>query len=95
MKIYKIKQMSGVEVVIVGKETLDAVVAAANKGTRLIVTKYGVINPASIDSITLHKEMMNDIAESMRYGASLEKATRECLPSPIDDEAPKLTAPKP
>ena len=89
MKIYKVKQMSGVEVVLVGREALDAVMAAANAGARLIETKYGIINPASIDSITLHKDLMEQIGERMRYQLTLEQATAEVLgrlPVPEDNK---------
>ena len=79
MKIYKVKQMSGIEVVLVGREALDALMDAANKGARLIMTKYGVINPSSIDSITPHKELMSSIGEAMRYGKTLDQASAEVL----------------
>ena len=48
-------------------------------GARLIETKYGIINPASIDSITLHKDLMEQIGERMRYQLTLEQATAEVL----------------
>ena len=81
MKIYKVKQMSGVEVVLVGREALDALMDAANKGARLVMTKYGVINPSSIDSITLHRDLMGSVADQMRYGKTLDQATAEVLGS--------------
>ena len=81
MKIYKVTQMSGVKITLVGREALDAVMDAANKGARLIMTKHGVINPSSIDSITLDRDLMGAISDGMRYGKTLEQASAEVLAS--------------
>jgi hypothetical protein len=91
MKIYKVKMMSGQEIVLEGREALDALTAATNQGARLVITKYGAINPASIDSITPHKEIMSNIAEEMRFGHTLEEATKTVLGEPsFGEEIKKL-----
>jgi len=66
MKIYKIKMMSGTEIPL-KEEHLEAFLAASSRGG-LIKTAYGIVNCSSIDSITLHKEMMREIYEQKRMG---------------------------
>lgn len=87
MKIYKIVMMSGQEIPLESREALDKFLEAANAGAKLIMTKYGVVNTASVDSIVPHKEKMAEIAENMRYGHSEEESRAKILgPSPFDEK---------
>ena len=65
--IYKVKMMSGAEIPLESMDEVAAVVKAANDGAKLIVTKHGIINVASIDSISPFKEKMQEVAELMKY----------------------------
>ena len=67
MKIFKIKMMSGVEIPVESEEALQNFLQEANSGKKLVLTKYGIVNVASIDSIVLHKEKMQELAEMKDY----------------------------
>lgn len=67
MKIYKIKMMSGT-VIPLKEDELDGLMKASQRGG-LIMTSYGVVNCASIDSITYYSEAMREINEQARMGA--------------------------
>ncbi len=77
--IYKIVMMSGQEIPLANEDEVSQIVAAANKGAKLIVTKYGVVNAASIDSIIPFKEKMQDVRELIKYGRAPESAEWEVL----------------
>lgn len=79
MKFYKVITKSGQKIPLESKEALDALVAAANSGARLVVTKHGVIDTSSIDSIVLHKELMAEYAERLKQLGDAETAKRDVL----------------
>ncbi len=56
--IYKIKMMSGAEIPVAGDDDLKKILDQVERGAPLVATKYGVINPKSIDSILPDKERM-------------------------------------
>ena len=70
------------------REEVDAIVAAVNKGARLVQTKYGIVDSSSIDSITVHKELMQEIWEQMKYDKNLkaEDVAQKLLGIPIFEE---------
>ena len=80
--IYQVNMMSGQKIPLATKEELLALVEAANKGARLVITKYGVVNPASIDSIVRNKSAMEEVAEQMKYVSSREEAESRALGAP-------------
>jgi hypothetical protein len=79
MKIYKIVMMSGQEIPLESREALDRFMEAANSGAKLIMTKYGIVNTSSIDSIVPHKELMGEIAEQMKFGHTEEESRGQIL----------------
>ena len=72
--------MSGT-VVPLKEEELEGVMKASQRGG-LIMTSYGIVNCASIDSITLHTEAMREINELKRMG--IEDPVGEFLGSGIN-----------
>lgn len=68
MKIYKIKMMSGTEIPL-REDELELFMKASERGG-LIMTSYGIVNCASIDSITLHTKMMADIQQAKSVSAT-------------------------
>lgn len=78
--IYKIKMMSGQEIILESEEDLMKLLTEADKGKKLVLTKHGVVNVASIDSIVKHKEVLESIRQSMEYGKTEEQARAEALP---------------
>jgi hypothetical protein len=90
-KIYCIRMMSGQKIPLESREELDALMAAANGGARLVMTKYGVVNLSSIDSITLHKELMDEVAEKIRFGENEESARSKILGNGFSEEQKKLS----
>jgi hypothetical protein len=85
-KIYQINMMSGQKIPLESVEDLDKLIEASAQGAKLVKTKYGVINLASIDSIVVHKEMMSEIKLQMTYGIGEEKARGEVLGVGIFEE---------
>jgi hypothetical protein len=84
MAIFKIQMMSGVEIPIESEEALVHFLSEASSGKNLVVTKYGIPNVASIDSITIHKEKMEEVREMLYLGTDRAKAEAEALgPSPF------------
>lgn len=84
MAIFKIKTMGGQEIVIEDEQALQQFLSEANTGKKLIITKYGIVNVSSIDSIIIHKEKMMEITEALRLNKSKEQALSESLgPSPF------------
>ena len=71
--------MSGQEVPLENEEAVKHLLLEANSGKKLILTKYGVVNVASIDSITPHKEKMSEVLDMVNLGQSREKAEAESL----------------
>jgi len=67
--------MGGAEVMIANEEDLEIFLQEANTGKKLILTKYGVVNVASIDSILPHKEKMAEVKELLKAG--IEKDQKE------------------
>jgi hypothetical protein len=92
MKIYKLLTKGKTAIPIETREEVDAIVAAVNKGARLVQTKYGIVDSSSIDSITVHKELMQEICEQMKYDKQLksEDVARKILGAPIFEEEKKL-----
>ena len=89
--IFKVVMMSGQEVMLENEEAVQALLREANEGKKLVLTKHGVINIASIDSIVPHKEKLDSMRDYLRLGKSKEEALREVLePSPFA----KLLGPK-
>lgn len=78
--IYKIKMMSGQEIILESEEELSKLLHEANEGKKLVLTKHGVVNVASIDSITKHKEILDSIRQNIEYGKTPEQARTEALP---------------
>jgi hypothetical protein len=77
--IYKIKMMSGTEIPIDGEEALMEILNKANSGAKLILTKYGVINVQSIDSIVPYKEKLEEVMELLRLGKNIDDAKKYVL----------------
>lgn len=76
--------MSGQEIPLENEEAVINLLSQANSGKKLILIKYGVINVSSIDSITPHKEKMEEVRNALLLGQSREKAELESLgPSPF------------
>lgn len=71
--------MGGVEIMIAGDDDLKAFLVEANTGKKLILTKYGVVNVASIDSIVVHKEKMSEANQLFQMGRSQKEAEKEAL----------------
>ena len=95
MKIYKLLTKGKTAIPIETREEVDAIVAAVNKGARLVQTKCGIVDSSSIDSITVHKELMQEICEQMKYDKQLksEDVARKILGAPIfEEEVKKLKA---
>lgn len=83
--IYRIKMMSGKDIQIDGEEALRLLLTEANKGKKLILTKYGVVNASSIDSITEDKGAMDEIRHEMKLSGKSEQQAKESVmpPSPF------------
>lgn len=65
--IYRIKMMGGSSIPLGNEDDLKRFLAEVNNGrSRLILTKYGVVNPASIDSILPYKEMNEEVGKKTR-----------------------------
>ena len=76
--------MSGQEIPLENEEALTQLLSEANAGKKLILTKYGVINVSSIDSITPHKEKLEEVRDMLQFGTDRAKAEAEALgPSPF------------
>jgi hypothetical protein len=54
--IYQVVMMSGKKISLESEEEVRSFLEQANKGMRLVLTKHGVINPASVDSIVPDNE---------------------------------------
>ena len=85
-KIYQINMMSGQKIPLESVEDLDKLIEASAAGAKLVKTKFGVVNLASIDSIVVHKEIMKEIRAQMDYGIEEEKARGETLGVGIFEE---------
>lgn len=80
MKIYKLITKSGTIIPIEGREALDALMDGINGGARLVMTKHGVVDASSIDSIVLHTKLMTEIVERARQiEGDTQKAQLEML----------------
>ena len=77
--IYKIKMMSGEGIVVESEEALQSFLNEANSGKKLILTKYGIVNVASVECVIPHKEKIEAINESMKYGTPMEEAIKNEL----------------
>lgn len=75
--IYKAIMMSKKEIVIGDAEDLKKFLDAANGGARLVLTKFGVINPSSIDSIVVAKDKMEDVRFLLLQGKYTERTATE------------------
>lgn len=76
--IYRIKTTVG-DVVIESEEALSDFLAQVSKGAKLVITKYGVVNPAMIGTIVRDDGKMKEIRDIMQYGKTKEEATSEVL----------------
>lgn len=85
--IYKIKMMSGQEIPLESEEALQGFLVEANSGKKLIVTKYGIVNMSSIDSVTPDKGKNEDLYYAIKRGDGIEDVLG---PSPFA----KLLGPK-
>lgn len=70
------------EIPIESEEALLKFLDRANKGDRLVLTKHGVINPSSVDSIVPDRARMGEVQGLLQYqeergGKMLPKYTRE------------------
>ncbi len=77
--IYKLTIMGGEDIVLENEEAVMKLLTEANQGGKLVLTKYGIVNVASISSIVKHKEKWEDIGEAMRYGKTLAQAEKDVL----------------
>lgn len=64
--IFKLTMMSKQEILIESQQDLLKLLNEANKGSRLVLTKHGVVNVASIDSIVPWTSKNQDVAEMLR-----------------------------
>lgn len=60
--------MSGAAIPVANEEDLKKLLEQVAKGSKLIVTKFGVVNSASIDSIVEDKERTAGLYFKMRNG---------------------------
>lgn len=72
--------MSGQEILLENDEAVRDLLREANEGKKLILTKHGIVNVASIDSITPHKEKLTELRELMHLGKTREEAIKDILP---------------
>jgi hypothetical protein len=87
MKIYKLTTKSGTVIPIEGREALDALMEGVNKGARLVMTKYGVVDSSSIDSIVLHTELMREISgRALQLEGDTKKAKDDVMGAGIFEE---------
>ena len=77
--IYKITMMSGQEIPLENEEALQKFLEEANAGKKLVLTKFGVVNVASIDSITPHKELMAEVWQDTKLGTPRDRAEQSAL----------------
>lgn len=77
--IYMVKMMSGQEILIDGEKDLAKLINEINQGMKLIVTKYGIINSASVDSIVPATETTKRIETEIRLGYKEENVKEEVL----------------
>ena len=75
--IYNIKTMGGADIVIESDEDLRQFLSEASTGKKLIITKHGVANVASIDSILPHSDMNRVLAEKLNYQAILPDGSQK------------------
>ena len=75
--IWKIKMMSGQEIPLEDEAAVMRVLEMANKGMKLVLTKYGVVNCASIDSIVPHREKMEEVAERLKFRTDVSRENME------------------
>lgn len=68
--IYKIILSSGPAVPVESEEALEKILGEINAGKKLILTKHGVINSSFVVSIVVHRELMEEVAETLRMGGS-------------------------
>lgn len=65
--IYKIITMGGQAVRLRSEEALAKFLAEANAGKKLVLTEFGVVNVASIDSIVPDNDANNRVHEMLGY----------------------------
>ena len=83
-KIYKIRTMGGQEIPLESKEEIENLLSQVEMGKKLILTKYGIVNVSSIDSVVIDKEKSDGVTELRGIGRSEEEARKEILgPSPF------------
>lgn len=83
--------MSGQEVLLEDDEAVRDLLREANEGKKLILTKHGIVNVSSIDSITPHKEKLAEMGDLLRLGKTKDEAMDYLCPvSPFA----KLLAPR-
>lgn len=75
--IYKIRTMGSMDIVIESDEDLIQFLTEANAGKKLIITKHGIVNVASIDSITAHDDMNRVLGEKLRYIEALPNGNQK------------------
>ena len=78
MKIFKVKTMHGSEIPI-DEQELEMLTAAIRAGARCVVVGHGVIFPSSIDSIVLHRELMETFRNRLEIKKDIEIAKNETL----------------
>jgi len=89
--IFKITMMSGAEIPLENEEAVKRFLEEANAGKKLILTKYGIVNVASVDSIAPDKKKMETVGQYVGMGRSELEAENETLGS---SPFAKLIAPK-
>ena len=86
--------MSGQKIPIESRASLDRLVEESGRGQKLVMTKYGVVNLSSIDSIVVDVDAMRRIAEQRRMGIAEAQARSDVLgPDVISEDMKKLPKP--
>ena len=75
--IFTIKMMSGADVPLENEEEVKRFLEEANAGKKLILTKYGIVNVASVDSIVPDKKKMEAVKEYVGMGRNVLEAEGE------------------
>ena len=82
--------MGGQEIPLESKEEIENLLSQVEMGKKLILTKYGIVNVSSIDSVVIDKGKSDGVTELRGIGRSEEEARKEILgPSPFAEIAIK------
>lgn len=90
MKIYKITTKNGQQIPLEESDYRPFIEAVNSGRFRMIETRHGSVDASSIDSVVLHKEMMAEVSERMKYGKTFDQAIVSILGAGIFDDIKKL-----